>query len=149
MGSGCFFFKKGAVFGIHIMRKFGICSCLAPPLMGRMELLGKDDALSALPVYCCPSALMSVATVYVRVHSEESCRLLWSRLHRQTALDRRHKLSSSLWTTSEFIFENCTQAQRPHQTWLLEQREVWLIVASSAHLVCSYFADSYMDLKAH
>lgn len=111
-----FFFKKGAVFGIHIMRKFGICSCLAPPLMSRMELLGKDDALSALPVYCCPSALMSVATVYVRVHSEESCRLLWSRLHRQTALDRRHKLSSSLRTTSEFIFENCTQAQRPHQT---------------------------------
>lgn len=115
MGSGCFL-KKGTVFGIHIMRKFGICSCLAPPLMGRMEFLGKDDALFALPVYCCPSALMSVATVYVKVHPEESCSLLWSRLHGQTALDRRHKLSSSLRTASEFIFENCTQAQRPHQT---------------------------------
>lgn len=117
--------------------------------MGRMELLGKDDAVSALTVYGCLSTLMSVAIVYVKVHPVEGCSLLWSRLHRQSVLDGRHKLSSSLRTASEFIFKNCTQAQRPHQTWLLEQREVWLIVTSSAHLVCSYFADSYMDLKAH
>lgn len=147
MGSGCFL-KRHCVWNTHNEKIWHLFSS-SSSTYGRMDLLGKDDAVSALTVYCCLSTLMSVATVYVKVHPEEGCNHLWSGLHRPTALDRRHKLSSSLRTASEFVFENCTQAQRPHQTWLLELREVWLIVASSAHLVCSYFADSSMDLKAH
>lgn len=53
---------KGTVFGVHIMREFGICSCLASLLMRRrIELLKEDDAPAPLTGFCGLSALIHMA----------------------------------------------------------------------------------------
>lgn len=73
---------KGTVFRIHIMREFGICSCLASLLMRRTELLKEDDTPAPLTRFCGLSALIHTATVYTQIHPEESCSLFWSSLHK-------------------------------------------------------------------
>lgn len=106
---------KGTVFGIHIMREFGICSCLASLLTRRIELLKEDDAPAPLTGYCGLSALIHMTTVYMKVHPEESCSLLWPSLHRSTALEDTHFLVLS-GKSSEQVFKRGSLAQRPRQT---------------------------------
>lgn len=140
---------KTLVFIIHIMREFGICSCLVSLFLRMGRRNRKDDILKILIGLCNRSAQIQINDHLQRNVILRKTVMMSGAYCYQVNCIRRFIFYSFLRTESEFILEKWQKGTKTISDLLTVGRRKF----GSCSIICpfslSFFADIYMDLKAH